>query len=440
MVKAPSSHGLDRKYRSWRKGKSAKAKKQGSLKHQLRGQERLLAQVLKRNEDQGRIQELQQRIQAIKDEVAEKESKEVVRQNSKRSHGTRFLDRQRATRLERTARNAKNTQELTRIALDMIYVAHFPHQQQSYRPLYRNGKKRWLIHPVSRAMIRQKIIQDLKENNKNSFERVKWISQDMYERVPSEWSVAQELELFDYPKGDGKDKKKETTQDNRFAISSDHDKFLEMANQLESKLDKDVPQKKKEETSDSDSSSDDDEEEPKKASGKRPPKDPSKRQREEDGSDDSSSSSDSDSSEDISKSAAPSTKENQTTKPMNKEPESSSSSDSDSSSDSSSDDSSSDDEDQKVTSNRNNNDNKNNPLKKVGPDKNKQEEKDSDSDDDFFVAASAKKDEDIAVFDRVQGKEEHMLAAEDPARGDKSQGWATQRQRPGQFKKKRVRR
>ena len=57
MPRPPSKHGLERKFKPWRRGKSAMSKvtsndgshskkPKGSLRHQLRGKERLLAKLL----------------------------------------------------------------------------------------------------------------------------------------------------------------------------------------------------------------------------------------------------------------------------------------------------------------------------------------------------------------------------------------------------------
>ena len=216
MVKAPSrGHGLDRKFRRWRKGKSAKANKQGSLKHQLRGQERLLAKLQRQSSNDNdndndkknaaRIQELQDAIVKLKAQIADKEQQEQQREHAKKSHGTRFLERTRLSRMERHARKKKDAQELLRIALDLIYVAHYP-LEKSYRPLLRNGK-RWLHHSVSRAQLRNDILQKVRVQK--SMPTVPWISDDLYNLLPNSWSVKEEVELFRYPSGKDKDKKKD---------------------------------------------------------------------------------------------------------------------------------------------------------------------------------------------------------------------------------------
>jgi len=240
MVRVPSQHGLQKKFKPWRKGKSVKAKKQGSLKQQLRGLERLLAKLTRSGESDeattARAAELRTSIASMKAQIAEKESQEQEREHANKSHGTRFLERQRLTRMERTVRKGcskDKNRELLQIAMDQIYVAHYP-LSKPYRPLFKN-KKRHLHHSVSRAQLRNSILQDLKNNK---IERVNWISQEQYASLPSDWSVMEEVEFFNYPNGGKSKKAKTTSNDNRFSVNSKHDVLLEAANRLESKLDK----------------------------------------------------------------------------------------------------------------------------------------------------------------------------------------------------------
>ena len=62
----------------------------------------------------------------------------------------------------------------------------------------------------------------------------------------------------------------------------------------------------------------------------------------------------------------------------------------------------------------------------------KGDKSDEESVDDFLLDAN----EDTNVFQKTTAQ----LSAFDNVRGDKSKGWETQRQRPGQFKRRRVRR
>ena len=395
-----------------------------------------------------RTEELRKSIAAMKSQIAGKEVKEQEREHSKKSHGTRFLERQRLTRMEKSVRKKKgdHSQELLQIAMDQIYVAHYP-LQKPYRPLFKN-KQRWLHHSVSRAQLRQTIAQDIQEKK---VERVNWISEEQYARVPTEWSVALEVDVFDYPKGGKAKERKTSTTDSRFSMSSNHDALLEAADKVESKMARKENKKesqsnnKKDDDIDTEGSSDDSSDEDEKIQTVSKATRPTKRKRD---SESDSSDGDSDSSVDeadpLQRSIKPPVvKQNAANKPEEKQDkkvqgdcgsdstsDESSSSNSSSSSSSSSDDDDNDDDDAK-------------PSMKTIPNKNAESEpKDnghSDSDDDFFVAAKASKEDDIKVFELVKEKSEHRLPAENPAKGDKSKGWATQEQRPGRYKKKRER-
>lgn len=401
MPRPPSKHGLERKYKSWRKGKSKSATSKGSLKHQLRGKERLLAKLPETETE--RRKEMQEQIQALKTEIETKQILEKERQNAKDSHGLRFLERQRLTRNERSTRKllasasteeekTRYETELRRIALDQVYVAHFPHDMR-YVPLFRNGVRMIDVNArklARRATTRKRILKNLTDE-----ERVKWIPADQYERLPKEWSVEMEKDTFAAPvKGDTA---KAEIHDNRFAASLlQHAVLVEAAEKAESQARKEEEKKRGNKDEDSDSSDDssdsesssDDEANPLKASQN------GEAEKDEESSD--SDSSDNDSSSDS---------EVETMLPQTNR----SLSDDDSSSDSDS----SDQNDPGVAKARS----KETPV--------------AEEFDDFLMPAS----DEINVFEK--SKEE--APQYDFVSGDKSKGWATQRQRPGQFKKRRVR-
>lgn len=389
-----------------------------------------------------RIEELKKSIAAMRAQIAGKEIKEQEREHSKKSHGTRFLERQRLTRMEKSVRKKKgdHSQELLQIAMDQIYVAHYP-LQKPYRPLFKN-KQRWLHHSVSRAQLRHTIAQDIKEKK---VERVNWISEEQYARVPAEWSVTNEVDVFQYPKGGTPKDRKASTTDSRFSMSSKHETLLEAADKLESKMAKKENKKDSQnniknddDDVDTEGSSDDssDEDETDQTASK--VISPAKRKRDSD-SDSNDNDSDSDSSDDDEADPLQRIKKlpDKATKKQDREVQDDSDSDdtsgetSSSSSSSSSDDDDDDDDDKPHT--------KTNSNKKAESEPKDSEGGHSDSDDDFFVAAKESKEDDIKVFELVKEKPEHRLPAENPAKGDKSQGWATQEQRPGRYKKKRER-
>jgi len=255
----------------------------------------------------------------------------------------------------------------------------------------------------------------------------------------------EEVEFFNYPNGGKSKKAKTTSNDNRFSVNSKHDVLLEAANRLESKLDK----KEKQEVDARDLDVDDVETEGSSDESRHDDEaieafksiNYTKRKR----GGDSSSSSDSDDSSDASADPLQRNGKAEASRILTKEAlqedlDSSNNRNSTNerierkfqkqpykSDESGSSDSSSTDDDvderQVETFAR--------AIENMG-----NEENNSDSDDDFFVAA---KENDVNVFDLVKDKPEQLLPAENPAKGDKSQGWATQEQRPGRYKKKRSR-
>lgn len=93
IVKAPTKHGLDRKFKPWRRGKSEKSNKRSSLKQQLRGIERLLQKLPEG--DKERRDELENKVTTLKQEIDEKQKVIQEKKHADKAHGQRFLDRQR---------------------------------------------------------------------------------------------------------------------------------------------------------------------------------------------------------------------------------------------------------------------------------------------------------------------------------------------------------
>jgi hypothetical protein len=85
-MKLPSKHGLERKFKPWRKGKSAKfqasKKPNGSLKNQLRGQKRLLSKLENNQASADSIEGVKQKIAQIEKDIAEYEAREREKKNS----------------------------------------------------------------------------------------------------------------------------------------------------------------------------------------------------------------------------------------------------------------------------------------------------------------------------------------------------------------------
>jgi rRNA-processing protein Efg1 len=388
MVKAPSSKGLG-KFKPWRRGASKKSK--GSIKHQLRGQERLLAKAS--SDEQKRA--VQAKIDELKRQYDSRKEKEVERENAKKSHGTRFLERQRLTRSLKKAADAADKNALLRIALDQVYVGHYPHDKR-YIKLFRNGN-RVVDAPkdlVQRAKIRDRILLDIasKEQGQSSetaSARVDWISPDQYERLPASWSVEDERRVFG--ERGATVTANEGSSDTRFlvpAMSDAHQKLLAAAEDAERQaMEENVDDELDSEGNDNDDGDSDENDEAKSESKKTP-------HRPRGGSNDEALSDDGDASSDDSSSASSSS--------------SSSSSESD--------------DERSVTSEKNPVDGAQHsaPLTE-------QIVAEGDDDDDFLVDATGDEPNAFAQAPLVKGL--------DQVRGDKSQGWATQRQRPGQYKK-----
>lgn len=454
MVKAPTKHGLDRKFKPWRRGKSEKSNKRTSLKQQLRGIERLLQKLPET--DTERRQELQAKVKSLQAEIANRQSVLLEKKHAEKAHGQRFLDRQRLTRQEKHAQKEKDEQTLLKIALDQIYVAHHPNDIK-YMPLFRKGQR---VVDLSRqlyrrAVTRKRILKDLATTNT---QRVSWISSEQYKRLPSEWSIEDEERIFggsisrSAVKEQKQQKLAQASADSRFALAPTHDMVLHAADQIDAELDVDdeIGDDKAggQNRSSDESSSDESDEEKEEQTHSVPRKDaisaPAKGVEDEV---DSTSESDSDDDADPLKRNVHPTKESDVVEKDDS---------SDSSSDDSSDDSSvneeakqtvgakiekfdvsSDSSDDSSDSSDDENEEKSAkiPPRAAKPIASSKIPDEEEEEDDFLVDAQDD-DDDKNVFSMTLKR----VPALDNVRGDKSKGWETQRQRPGQFKKRRVRR
>ena len=88
MVKLPSKHGLERKFKPWRKGKSkspkieASKKSNASLKNQLRGQKRLLSKLINNEASADSMEGVKQRIAQLEKDIDEYEAREKEKKNA----------------------------------------------------------------------------------------------------------------------------------------------------------------------------------------------------------------------------------------------------------------------------------------------------------------------------------------------------------------------
>ena len=383
--------------------------------------ERLLLKVPQ--EEKEHREELQVKIDALRLEIDDKQKIIQEKNNAEKAHGQRFLDRQRLTRMEKQVRKESDSGEkesqLLKIALDQVYVAHHP-TDIKYSPLFRKGQRvvDTSRHLFRRAVTRRRILTSLARDQQMST----WVSKDQYERLPtSEWTIQDEERFFGgsitrQGMKEMKKKLKEESNDSRFAMAPEHNAVLQMAQQIDAELDDDKDQDKKfktkdateeneacmgsDESDDPSSSSDDD-------SDDHP--DPLGRLRVQSQSNDSAQipvlgdSSDSSDTDDSSSSEDDEGEVDITKQVVGDSDSSSSSSDGSSNS---------------------------NKGKKEKTEQIRQDEEV----DDFLMDANS--DEEGNVFSMTL----KQVPALGEVRGDKTKGWETQKQRPGQFKKPRVRR
>jgi hypothetical protein len=280
MVKAASQkgHGLDRKYKPWRRGQSAKQRKdgtakpkpKGSLKHQLRGFQRLLPKA----KDEAHRESILQQIATLQEQIEDQNRVAHQTSHARRSHGVRFLERQRLTRLwqqaahkhsDRDNNNSDDVDEGTkeklspeqyRIGLDMLYVAHYyPLLDGRYQPLFRQGERILLDgrNLARRAAARGKILRHIygASGGANSagrdhpnqavppVQRAAWIPPSVYQHCPTDtWSNQLERSTF----GVVAPAPPRTQTDDRFAMPAEESALALAAQKVDAALDAEVEQ------------------------------------------------------------------------------------------------------------------------------------------------------------------------------------------------------
>mmetsp|Transcript_10693 Transcript_10693/g.16226 ORF Transcript_10693/g.16226 Transcript_10693/m.16226 type:complete len:386 (-) Transcript_10693:87-1244(-) len=384
MARVPSSHGLERKYKPWRKGKSYKAKKGGSLKSQLRSKNRLLSKVT----DEEQKLKIQDDINILRGAMVVKEKEELEKKNADKYRQAKFFERQKLTRMEskmkkkiseaKAAADFEDVQKCTimleQICMDQLYVAYFPNDIKYY-PLFSNGNR--IVDDEKSAKKREDIRNGIIERIQSGkiIHKKNWVNLSVLKAKGFDVDMKQPI----------RDKDEEKV-DTRFAADNDFDTKLASN---ETKATSNISNKKadaKIESSSDSSSSDSDSDSKSKTAGEKTTSAP----------------------------AAPLKTDADNIPTVGN---SSSSSDSDSSSDSESD--SSDSDNDAETRNQ---------VKTLA--QKEEEGMDEESDDDFLVDDSG----DADAFAKAK-KEKNYLEE----RNDKSQGWKTQKQRPGEWKKKRER-
>jgi len=216
-MRPSSKHGLEKKFKPWRKGKASSDKASGndsgkasgngslkrptnaSLKNRLRGQKRLLAKLQQNSNNDGddvknkeTIDGVQQSMKQLERDIAAYETRELEKKNATKYHQVKFIERQKLSRLEKsvkrqlqnlqqsdkeeneqqTAKQISNFElELQSIAMNQLYIAFYP-TDLKYMALFTNGNNRVVDDErgQKRRMaawnkIREGLLQELKQND-----------------------------------------------------------------------------------------------------------------------------------------------------------------------------------------------------------------------------------------------------------------------------------
>mmetsp|Transcript_31366 Transcript_31366/g.75806 ORF Transcript_31366/g.75806 Transcript_31366/m.75806 type:complete len:554 (-) Transcript_31366:124-1785(-) len=169
-MRPPSKHGLERRFKPWRKGKSSleKNRKVGggsgsatntSLKNLLRGQKRLLSKLQKDKGDENAIDGARLRIAQLEKDISSYKAREHEKKNASKYHQVKFIERQKLTRLEKSVKRqlqhlqkqqqssdieneiAMLQKQVQSIAMDQLYIAFYP-TNMKYMALFTNGTER----------------------------------------------------------------------------------------------------------------------------------------------------------------------------------------------------------------------------------------------------------------------------------------------------------
>eukprot|EP00339_Tiarina_fusa_P013016 CAMPEP_0117029944 /NCGR_PEP_ID=MMETSP0472-20121206/21636_1 /TAXON_ID=693140 ORGANISM="Tiarina fusus, Strain LIS" /NCGR_SAMPLE_ID=MMETSP0472 /ASSEMBLY_ACC=CAM_ASM_000603 /LENGTH=761 /DNA_ID=CAMNT_0004737843 /DNA_START=33 /DNA_END=2318 /DNA_ORIENTATION=- len=163
-----------------------------NLEQRLKRQEQLLEQ---KNLDQGRRQEVEHRVACMRAKLQNQERRGL---GGGVNLSVRARNQKRLIGLEQRARETGDEAALTRIALQEVYVAHYPTEDgeegslRKYIPLCAKQVKK-------KAAMRQKALELAR-----SEPGADWIAPDQYERLPDHWTVEDEIAMF----GKGKKWKK----------------------------------------------------------------------------------------------------------------------------------------------------------------------------------------------------------------------------------------
>lgn len=150
MPKAASKHGLERKFKPFRKGKGkGKSASKGSLKSQIRSKARLLSKL---PPDDSRRSRLEAEKAALEAQVSEKATLQVARKNAMKYHAVKFFERQKLTRALKKAETAgeqshrcreNNSSFVLRERLLLSHVVLTHRRTPSQKTTAQRPKRRW---------------------------------------------------------------------------------------------------------------------------------------------------------------------------------------------------------------------------------------------------------------------------------------------------------
>ena len=162
--------GRDPKLKPWRKGKSKNANKKGSIKSQIRSKQRLVHKIT----DEVIKKKINNEIQQLEIQMQSNKKKELERKFAVKYHQVKFFERQKLTRMEKKIQNKlkdakaavdledveKYKKQLEQICMDQLYVAYYPNDEK-YIALFANNGVRVVDDDTTwnkREQIRKKII------------------------------------------------------------------------------------------------------------------------------------------------------------------------------------------------------------------------------------------------------------------------------------------
>lgn len=150
---------------------------EASLHQRLARQQRLLS---KKDLNPARRQEVERRVARLTDQLEN---------HNHRAVHVRELNKKRL--IAAVQRAGGNDLKLARLALQQVYVAHYPIDEEVYIPINSNQIKK-------KAAIREKALERAR-----SEPCVEWIAAEQYERLPPFWSFDQEKAAFGTKGGHG---------------------------------------------------------------------------------------------------------------------------------------------------------------------------------------------------------------------------------------------